>query len=129
MGKIATSGAKNPHENQLLFAARTRCTTQNLTCCAIPKPNHGNVSGVMLRLSAVLATIVLAGFCCIPGQAKDTSGQILAGAPRPRADVIFIRANVYTGVPASAQYTSILRGEAIAVLGDRIQAVGKNADI
>jgi len=83
----------------------------------------------MPRLSAVLATFVLAGFCCIPGQAKDTSGQILAVAPGPRADVIFIRANVYTGVPASAQYTSILRGEAIAVLGDRIQAVGKNADI
>jgi len=129
MGKFATSGAKAPHENKLLFAARKRCTTQNLKCCAIPNRNHGNVSGVMPRLSAVLATFVLAGFCCIPGQAKDTSGQILAVAPGPRADVIFIRANVYTGVPASAQYTSILRGEAIAVLGDRIQAVGKNADI
>jgi predicted amidohydrolase YtcJ len=48
---------------------------------------------------------------------------------KPRADVIFIHANVYTGTPANSQFSSILREEAIAVRGDRIQAVGKNADI
>ncbi len=48
---------------------------------------------------------------------------------KPKADIIFEHANVYTGVPASAQFSSIMRQEAIAVRGDRIQAVGKNADM
>ncbi len=48
---------------------------------------------------------------------------------KPRADVIFIHANVYTGIPATSQFASILREEAIAVRGDRIQAVGKTAEI
>jgi predicted amidohydrolase YtcJ len=48
---------------------------------------------------------------------------------RPRADIIFTHANVYTGVPANTPFSSILREEAIAVRGDRIQAVGKNLDI
>ena len=52
-----------------------------------------------------------------------------AAASVPKADIIFIRANVYTGVPATTQFTAILREEAIAVRGDRIQAVGKNVEI
>lgn len=48
---------------------------------------------------------------------------------KPKADIIFIHANVYTGVPSNSQFSSILREEAIAVKGDRIQAVGKNVDI
>ena len=48
---------------------------------------------------------------------------------KPKADVIYVHANVYTGVPSNAQFSSILREEAIAVRGDRIQAVGKTAEI
>jgi hypothetical protein len=48
---------------------------------------------------------------------------------RTRADVIFVHGNIYTGVPSNAQFSSILHEEAIAVRGDRIQAVGKNAEI
>jgi predicted amidohydrolase YtcJ len=48
---------------------------------------------------------------------------------KPKADVVFIHGNVYTGVPATSQFSSVLREEAIAVLGDRIQAVGKNIEI
>jgi predicted amidohydrolase YtcJ len=48
---------------------------------------------------------------------------------KPKADVIFIHANVYTGVAATTQFGSTLREEAIAVRGDRIQAVGKNIEI
>jgi hypothetical protein len=48
---------------------------------------------------------------------------------KPKADLIFIHANIYTGVPSNTQFSSILREEAIAVRGYRIQAVGKNADI
>ena len=46
-----------------------------------------------------------------------------------KADVIFIHGNVYTGEPANSPFSSVLREEAIAVLGDRIEAVGKNSDI
>jgi predicted amidohydrolase YtcJ len=53
----------------------------------------------------------------------------MAVTPGPKADVIFVHANVYTGVPSNTQFSSILREEAIAVRGDRIQAVGKNVDI
>ncbi len=52
-----------------------------------------------------------------------------AGASKPKADVIFIHGNIYTGVPANSAFSSIAREEAIAVRGDRIEAVGKNSDI
>jgi len=48
---------------------------------------------------------------------------------KPKADVIFIHANVYTGVPATSEFGSTLRAEAIAVRGERILAVGKNVEI
>jgi len=50
-------------------------------------------------------------------------------AARPKADIIFTHANVYTGVPANTPFSSILREEAIAVRGDRIEAVGKTIDL
>jgi predicted amidohydrolase YtcJ len=49
--------------------------------------------------------------------------------PRPRAEIIFMHANVYTGVPDNTPFGSILRAEAIAVRGDRIQAVGPTIDV
>lgn len=69
--------------------------------------------------------------CAIFG-ATRSSAQAGTPAPeeaKPKADIIFMHANVYTGVPANAQFSSILRQEAIAVRGDRIQAVGKTVDI
>lgn len=50
-------------------------------------------------------------------------------SPAPKADIIFVHANVYTGVPANSPFASIEREEAIAVRGDRIQAVGKTFDL
>jgi predicted amidohydrolase YtcJ len=47
----------------------------------------------------------------------------------PKADAIYIHANVYTGVLSNSAFVSILREEAIAVRGDRIQAVGKLTEI
>jgi len=52
-----------------------------------------------------------------------------AADTKPKADVIFVHANVYTGVPANTQFASIERHEAIAVKGDRILAVGKTVDM
>jgi predicted amidohydrolase YtcJ len=58
-----------------------------------------------------------------------TQAQTALAPAGPKADVIYIHANVYTGVPSNDQFGSIGREEAIAVRGDRIQAVGKNVDI
>ncbi|MGA8764782.1 MAG: amidohydrolase [Candidatus Sulfotelmatobacter sp.] len=89
-----------------LFAALKRCATQKLfsqlAFCA----------GIMLI-----------------SMASQAEGPATVAESKPKADVIFIHANVYTGVPANTPFSSILRVEAIAVQGDRILAVGKNADI
>lgn len=63
--------------------------------------------------------------------ATSTMGQNAASAAdtKPKADVIFVHANVYTGVPANTPFASIDREEAIAVKGDRILAVGKTLDL
>ena len=73
-------------------------------------------------LSAVLGVAF-----ALPGTAQDKASQ--PGDAKPKADIIFVHANVYTGVPANSAFSSIQREEAIAVRGDRIQAVGKKVDI
>lgn len=69
--------------------------------------------------------------CCIaPLQGQSLGGgQAPAPGAGPRADIIFVHANVYTGVPSNSGFSSVERVEAIAVRGDRIQAVGKKVDI
>jgi predicted amidohydrolase YtcJ len=57
------------------------------------------------------------------------SAQTAVVDTKPKADIIFIHANIYTGVPANTQFSSVQREEAIAIRGDRIQAVGKTADL
>jgi predicted amidohydrolase YtcJ len=64
----------------------------------------------------------------VPGMAQSPSDHRTTEA-NPKADIIFEHANVYTGVPANAQFSSIVREEAIAVRGDRIQAVGKTVEL
>jgi predicted amidohydrolase YtcJ len=77
----------------------------------------GPVSVAMLAC-ALSATVVL-------GQANTPS----TGEAKPKADILFVHGNVYTGVPANTAFSSVLREEAIAVRGDRILAVGKTADL
>ncbi|HET7892325.1 MAG TPA: amidohydrolase [Candidatus Sulfotelmatobacter sp.] len=64
----------------------------------------------------------------MPGAAQISSNSGTADL-KPKADIIFEHGNVYTGVPANAQFSAIVREEAIAVHGDRILAVGKIADL
>jgi predicted amidohydrolase YtcJ len=83
-----------------------------------------------LRLRASLMCTVLS--CVVVLIATQSVGQESAppaADAKPKADIIFIHANVYTGVPANTPFSSILREEAIAVRGDRIQAVGKAIEI
>ena len=76
------------------------------------------------------AALTCAVFCSahILAQSSAQNGAAAEDA-KPKADVIYIHANVYTGVPANTAFASILREEAIAVRGERILAVGKNIDI
>ena len=80
-----------------------------------------------LSLRASLGCVL----CSVLG-ATHSSGQEPAPSSaeaKPKADIIFMHANVYTGVPANTPFSSILREEALAVRGDRIQAVGKAIEI
>lgn len=100
-----TSGAQAPHPRNGLFAALKRCAARKRI------------------LSIIAGTLVPGAFL----QAQTTAPA--AADAKPKADAIYIHGNVYTGLPATTQFSSILRVEAIAVRGDRIQAVGKNVDI
>ena len=82
------------------------------------------------HLSVIVLAFVSIFIATLPArQILAQSGVAPSADSRPKADVIFIHANVYTGVPAAAQFSSVLRAEAIAVRGDRIQAVGKTSEI
>ena len=80
--------------------------------------NLAETAGLVL-LGVVFSTSGFFGQAAAPG----------ADEIKPKADIIFIHANVYTGVPANSAFSSILRQEAIAVRGDRILAVGKTVDL
>jgi predicted amidohydrolase YtcJ len=75
--------------------------------------------GVVAMLSACLLPVNFMG--------QDPSPAVPTSVPK--ADILFIHGNVYTGVPANSQFSSIDREEAIAVRGDRILAVGKTFDL
>ena len=81
-----------------------------------------NLTGKASLGGAVLVAILTASVSSgqNPTSAADT---------KPKADVIFVHGNVYTGVPANTPFASIARQETIAVKGDRILAVGKALDL
>ena len=48
---------------------------------------------------------------------------------QPKADVIFLNANIYTGVADTSSFHAIQRAEAMAVRDGRVQAVGRDDEI
>ena len=94
---------------------------------------------------AILPCMLLLGVIPVLAQSAGQSAQKPAsGEARPvvtlpphamtsdshlKADIIFVHANIYTGVPANTPFASIDREEAIALKDDRILAVGKNLDM
>ena len=48
---------------------------------------------------------------------------------KPKADIIFLHGNIYTGVVGASAFHEVQRAEAIAVRGDRIEAVGSENDV
>jgi predicted amidohydrolase YtcJ len=135
---FATSGAKILFTGNGLFEALKRCATEGLRHGTTPKlhavveshPSAGSGQAPSQKTRrmghpAFIVTLVIAS--SFAASAQNAAPAVVDS--RPRADVIFIHGNVYTGVPATSQFSSILREEAIAVRGDRIEAVGKNIEI
>ncbi len=123
---VGNSRAKAPQIKETLFAALKRCATQKLLAeeeyhpwQRTRKMGHPAVVALLFVLVLVISSTSVPAQNAAPATTES----------KPKADVIFIHANVYTGVPATSQFSSILREEAIAVRGDRIQAVGKNIEI
>jgi predicted amidohydrolase YtcJ len=124
MMELATSGAEAHYKRRHLFAARKRCATQKQHRAVESQVSHKTRDVGHLGFALV--------FCCFASllvEAQNPAAGQTAAAPGPKADIVFIHANVYTGVPSNSAFSSILREEAIAVRGDRIQAVGKTVDI
>jgi predicted amidohydrolase YtcJ len=69
-----------------------------------------------------LAAVVLLLYSVAMPQAPSKS-------ETPKADQIFLHGNIYTGVKNSSSFVQVERAQAIAVRGDRILAVGTDADI
>ena len=72
-------------------------------------------SSVLLLAMFAGATTATAGAQTVPAQ--------------PRADVIFLNANIYTGVVDTSSFHAIERAEAMAVRDGRVEAVGRNDQI
>ena len=126
---LAASGAKALYKVKDLLAALKRCAIQRLNKAhAVVESHFSQRKREMGQPVFVQAFVVI--LCCFAGlQAQNSVPGTAPAATGPKADIIFVHANVYTGIPANAQFSWISREEAIAVRGERIQAVGKNVDI
>jgi predicted amidohydrolase YtcJ len=49
--------------------------------------------------------------------------------PAPKADVIYVHGNIYTGVSGTSSFHVIERAEAMALRADRVLATGEKADV
>ena len=65
----------------------------------------------------------------IPAILLTTSMSSQAPPPAVKADTIYVHANIYTGVAGTSSFHEIQRAQALAVRGERILAVGSEADI
>src|SRR5436189_5760087 len=63
-----------------------------------------------------------------PGQATQRQPGQDQPAP-PRADVIVLHGNIYTGITVASSFHETKRADAMAIRGDRIQEIGKESDI
>jgi predicted amidohydrolase YtcJ len=121
--KVGNSGAKAFCKESHLFAALNHCANPKLRAAV---ESHPSQRTRRIGHPAFLAVLALLISCeLVPAQTATPA----AAESKPKADVIYLHANVYTGVPSTTQFGSTLREEAIAVRGDRIQAVGKNVEI
>jgi predicted amidohydrolase YtcJ len=132
MRTFATSAGKAIHTEKCFFAAVKRSATQKLQAAVESHFSQGTREMghpvLLIVFIAVVCTAQAAAQTNPPAPAPSSASSEKTDT-RPRADAIYFHANVYTGVPSNTAFSSILREEAIAVRGDRIQAVGKNLDV
>ncbi len=77
---------------------------------------------MMARIALILLLVVVS--------VSAQSGVSAPGVAKAKADLIFVHGNIYTGVvDASASIGGAKRAEALALVGDRILAVGERDDI
>ena len=76
---------------------------------------------MMMRIAPVLLLVVTS----VSAQSRFH----VPVAQKPKADLIFIHGNIYTGIADATSMVSSQRAEAMAVHGDRILAVGARAEI
>jgi len=82
---------------------------------------------MMARMVPILLLAVVSGVWAQSGVSAQGTPQ---SAQKPKADVIFTHGNIYTGVvDAVSSLGAGKRAEALAVLGDRILAVGTRDEI
>jgi predicted amidohydrolase YtcJ len=117
--RLSRMGLKPARKRETLSQRLKRCANQNLLLGSVPFAMCFLSAPLLLCLSAI------AGLPCL---AQNVAPNATAEV-KPKADIIFVHANVYTGVPDNTPFSSILREEAIAVRGDRIQAVGKTLEL
>ncbi|HEY3789997.1 MAG TPA: amidohydrolase, partial [Urbifossiella sp.] len=94
---------------------------------AVPRSQKTSFEATRAQKRRAASAFILLFSCFASLQAQNSAP--IQNSSSSKADVIYLHGNIYTGVPANAQFNSVLREEAIAVRGDRIQAVGKNIDI
>jgi predicted amidohydrolase YtcJ len=95
--------------------------------CLLPAPGT-SLPGFSVPLLCGWSLVILV--CSVVLMGAQSMAQVPAAEEnKPKADIIFEHANVYTGVPANVQFSSIVREEAIAVRGDRVLAVGKKINM
>ncbi len=79
-----------------------------------------------IPLLLLLLTLMLAAACAAQAQSDVPA----PSTQKPKADLIFTRGNIYTGfVDPAASLGAGKRAEALAILGDRILAVGARGEI
>jgi predicted amidohydrolase YtcJ len=76
----------------------------------------------MKLTSSVLLLAMIAGVTTTTAGAQTVPSQ-------PRADVIFLNANIYTGVVDTSSFHAVERAEAMAVRDGRVEAVGRSDQI
>lgn len=66
---------------------------------------------------------------CLASASTDRGARAQTSTAVPKADAIYVRANIYTGVAGIDSFHEVQRAVAMAVKGDRILALGKEADL
>ncbi|MFZ0275309.1 MAG: amidohydrolase [Candidatus Sulfotelmatobacter sp.] len=129
-GRRWTSAAKAVYRKSLFAALKRRATQKLHAVVESHLSQRTRKMGHPAFLMVFIATLCIAQAPVPTGapSPKPNGGSGKADV-KPRADAIYFHANIYTGVASNSPFGSTLREEAIAVRGDRIQAVGKNVDI